>query len=599
MTYTKLVKTVLLHLLFAIGIACALIVPSNANSAAAPAFAFFEDHDDRLDLNQVMQQKFTPIAKQDLKFGLSKSTFWVRVDTTALQTQSLLMRSCYAPIDSLSVYVQQNGVWNAVHTGSQAAFSTREIRHPCYVFDLANSDTSQVFVKAKSGGPINVPLDLFEAEAFWIQEQDTQIMRGIYVAFLGALFAYNLLLFFIVRESAYFYYCGYLLGINLFLGTMNGVTKMYVWPESTWWADHAAVICISFGIASAMKFTSQLARAEKYAPRINQAVNIVAPAFVLVIGAQLWSGTAGIIVLGIFVAIALSLITVAIFSGSSRGYPPARILMLTIVLMAPSAIFYYAHVIGAIEESWWTQNVLYLSSALEALVLSFALAYRIKLLNQELEQQHKEVTTAQSNFSRALLKTADSERRAIARELHDSLGQALLVSKHLIRRIENNEDKRRASDHVQNLITDTRNMARNMHPQQIEILGFATALQTMLAETLTPAGIKLKFDVTDLPILLNDEAQLHLYRIAQEFATNIFRHAKASEVLCSLHFDGEPETRFLRLRIQDNGVGILPHSATGLGILNMTERAGMINARITLCNSPGGGCTLLVEVPLK
>ncbi len=590
-TYSVNFRKVLLICILLSGCSASQLSSDNVHGVRV---SVYENINDQLSFNEIQNQSFVSQATNNLKFGLSNSTFWVRVDVHELANRRLMLRNCYGPIDLLSIYINRDGTWSSETTGSNYVFASREVRHPCYVFNLSNSSENHFFIKAASDGAINIPVDVLEADTFWQWEQDTQLLRGAYIAFLGALFAYNFLLFLILRERAYLYYCGYLLGMNLFLGTMNGLTKMYLWPNATWWGGHAAVTCIAIAVACGMKFTSMLARAEDFAPLLYRVINAVAPLFVMVIAAQIYHGAFGTIALGIYVSLALVLITAAIVAGVYRSYPPAKVLLLTIVIMAPSAWIYYAQVLGMLKAGWLSDNILYITSALEALILSFALAYRIKILNQEVEQNQQFIIKTKSDFTRSLLQSVDNERRSIARELHDSIGQALLVAKHLVNRISSDEERRHTVAHIQNLITDTRNLARNMHPQQIDILGFETALQTMLSETLNPAGISTHFDITGAELKLSNEVLVHLYRIAQEFASNILKHSDASQVVCHLHQD----QHYLTLSIQDNGIGMSKGVRTGLGLLNMRERAETIDADFKIVNNSGSGCRLELKVPL-
>jgi len=129
-----------------------------------------------------------------------------------------------------------------------------------------------------------------------------------------------------------------------------------------------------------------------------------------------------------------------------------------------------------------------------------------------------------------------------------------------------------------------------MHPQQIESLGFSTALESMLTETIVPAGIKLKLMLDDVSGLIDKDSELHLYRIAQESVTNIVKHAQANEV---------DENGCLTLMICDNGVGVGDATENGMGILNMTERAAIIGATFEMRERETVGTDIVVQVPVS
>ncbi|MEO0367751.1 MAG: sensor histidine kinase, partial [Pseudomonadota bacterium] len=211
-------------------------------------------------------------------------------------------------------------------------------------------------------------------------------------------------------------------------------------------------------------------------------------------------------------------------------------------------------------------------------------------------QQAAQTRSVRDWFSRQLIKTTDNERRTLARELHDGLGQGLLSVKNLLSQMPHNPSRLNAVEQVKVLITDTRNLARNMHPQQIENLGFTIALETMLNETIVPAGLYLNLNLDDVQGVLNKQAELHLFRIAQEAATNSVRHARANKVEVTLKVDnGE-----IQLMICDDGIGIDASNTTeGIGIFNMRERAAILGAKITIeQNESSGSCVQIITKSL-
>ena len=114
----------------------------------------------------------------------------------------------------------------------------------------------------------------------------------------------------------------------------------------------------------------------------------------------------------------------------------------------------------------------------------------------------------------------------------------------------------------------------------------------MLTETLGPAEIELELNLEDVGGRLSSEAELHLYRIAQEFVSNVVKHSGANRVNCKLATD----KNYLSLVISDNGSGIAKDAVPGLGMLNMKERAAIIGAQLEITTSTLLGCVLTLEV---
>jgi signal transduction histidine kinase len=437
-----------------------------------------------------------------------------------------------------------------------------------------------------------VPLSIDTVEDFWQQSSREAFGYGLFFAVLLAMCVYNFFLYLIIHDRAYLYYVGYLLGITVFLASMSGYAKLLLWPNSTSWAHLAPITAATLAICAGAAYIKLLTRADRFAPLIDRSFKVLAPLGILVIVTNYFAVRPAIVLVGLLMITMLTMVTIAIVRSARAGYKPGQVLLLGIALMFPGALIYYLRTIGVIEENWLSNNILFFTTTGEAMIMSIALAYRIEALNQEVDAHRKTTLDLRINFSRDLIKAIDSERRNIARELHDGLGQGLLAIKSMVNRVDNSEIKSASTSIIRNLISDIRNMARNMHPQQIENLGFSTALETMLTETITPAGSKLNLQLEDVSGKLSMDQELHLYRIAQECASNIVRHADAEQVDVKLrHKEGT-----ISLTICDNGKGLGNQNKDGLGIFSIHERAAIIGATAAYSEAQGGGTVVTIEV---
>jgi two-component system, NarL family, sensor histidine kinase UhpB len=198
------------------------------------------------------------------------------------------------------------------------------------------------------------------------------------------------------------------------------------------------------------------------------------------------------------------------------------------------------------------------------------------------------------------LAAQEGERRRIARELHDEIGQALTAVLLQLERtaravpdggvqvlvVEAREDVRDALD-------DVRRIARELRPEALDDLGLASALAALTVSLAERADVCFDRRIDrDLPEL-SPEVELVLYRVAQESLTNVARHADASNVELSLtRVDGGIE-----LRVRDDGRGFDSSSAGPInGIRGMRERAVLIGARLALDSRPGDGTEVRLRV---
>ncbi|MDM7941364.1 MAG: PAS domain S-box protein [Hydrogenophaga sp.] len=208
-------------------------------------------------------------------------------------------------------------------------------------------------------------------------------------------------------------------------------------------------------------------------------------------------------------------------------------------------------------------------------------------------------------LSANLVAAREEERRRIARELHDELGQRLTALK--LEMISCQRDHpgmgvgERAQimlDMLDETVASARRISMDLRPLMLDDLGLAEAIDWLVKEFKRRTGIEVHTRLGDCVRLLSPELSTTLYRIVQEALTNITRHAHATRVQLDLSCTAD----VLQLAIQDNGVGFPLGKRTrnpgSFGLLGIRERVLMLGGRLSVANASGGGARLLVHVPL-
>ncbi|MGE5391847.1 MAG: PocR ligand-binding domain-containing protein [Deltaproteobacteria bacterium] len=206
------------------------------------------------------------------------------------------------------------------------------------------------------------------------------------------------------------------------------------------------------------------------------------------------------------------------------------------------------------------------------------------------------------NLSRELMRVQEDERRRLARELHDEVGQALTVVKiNLQSLLQTNElPPERLQDSI-NIVDDTlqdiRNLAMSLRPALLDDLGLDAALHNYLATYSQRTGLATELNCCLDGKRLSRDLETACFRVTQEALTNVLRHSHASLVRVGVSTaDSE-----LLLTISDDGRGFDVTAATGtqgksMGLLGMRERAAQIGGHMYIESKPGGGGTRVVAV---
>jgi PAS domain S-box-containing protein len=210
-------------------------------------------------------------------------------------------------------------------------------------------------------------------------------------------------------------------------------------------------------------------------------------------------------------------------------------------------------------------------------------------------------------LSRRVVEVQEEERRHLARELHDEIGQVLSAVSVNLQVLKQASDAaawprlEESTRIVNDAIQQVRNLALDLRPAMLDDLGLIPTLRWYADRQSQRAGFLLHFDADSTGRRLPPEVETTCYRIVQEALTNVVRHAQAKRVWLELR----EESSQLKLVIRDDGIGFDPvhlqHRATpeaGIGVQGMRERVDLLNGTIKIKSNPGRGTTIEIRIPL-
>jgi len=218
---------------------------------------------------------------------------------------------------------------------------------------------------------------------------------------------------------------------------------------------------------------------------------------------------------------------------------------------------------------------------------------------QSLEEQRRQLV----RLSSQVLAAEDEERKRVARELHDDTGQALTTILVGLRGLESARGRRDLLARVRALrevvtgaMQGVRRLARALRPAVLDDLGLAPAVASLVQDLREHTEIIADFQADGFDQRLSPQAEVVLYRIAQEALTNVARHAQAHRVMVSLARDGQ----LVRLSVEDDGVGFdvaSKRTSGGLGLFGMQERLSLVGGSLRIDSRPGEGTWIVAQVP--
>lgn len=202
-----------------------------------------------------------------------------------------------------------------------------------------------------------------------------------------------------------------------------------------------------------------------------------------------------------------------------------------------------------------------------------------------------------------LIARQEVERQRVARELHDDISQRLVALNidvdDIARHIDSEQARARLRDlsaQVREIAIDVNQMAYELHPSRLRMVGLVAAVRALCDETSRQRNMEVAFTHDDIPAAVDPNVSLCVYRIVQEALHNVVRHSRARDAKVRLTCDAS----HIVLQVVDSGVGFAPGqvSQAGLGIVSMRERAALLDGQLTIDAVEGGGTRIAVRIPM-
>jgi signal transduction histidine kinase len=260
------------------------------------------------------------------------------------------------------------------------------------------------------------------------------------------------------------------------------------------------------------------------------------------------------------------------------------------------------------QQRMWTQFGL---AVLASFFIGIVAIRHVAGMERELRWQQQRDARNSADLQRLsaqVLSAQEDERRSIARELHDEVGQALtaikvelaLAERAIVAHAEAGPALHTVRDLTEGALQTVRDLSRLLHPAVLDDIGLAAALHAYVRDFRKRYDMEVEFQREGLDLRLSADAEAAAYRIVQEALTNVARHARAST--CRITLCGGDDV--VAITVEDDGVGFDPvaqrNSATdpGLGLLGMRERATRLGGTCIVDSAPAAGTRVMVRLPL-
>jgi signal transduction histidine kinase len=207
-------------------------------------------------------------------------------------------------------------------------------------------------------------------------------------------------------------------------------------------------------------------------------------------------------------------------------------------------------------------------------------------------------------LSASVVEAREEERRRIARELHDELGQRLTALKMDLSILAGSTDPQAVDERIRGMlatlddtVASVRRISADLRPMMLDDLGLNAAIEWLARDATQRMGVAVTLQLGDADPPVDERVATAVYRMVQEALTNVARHAQATGVQVTLRA-GAGE---LVLTVQDNGIGFSADALEregSFGLMGLRERALMLGGRMEVGNVPGSGGRVTITLPL-
>lgn len=346
--------------------------------------SYLEDPSGALTADEVLKQTSGwKINQQDVfNKAYSDATWWLRLNLSNHSAQEdWLFVIEYPLLDYVNINIyKEDGTHQRYAMGDRVPFGQRPENYRYFVVPLTipGNQSIQLLIQLKSTGAIDVPLKLWEPKAYAAHATNKMVLHGLYFGALIIIAVYNLLLYLAIGARSYIYYVGFVLSIGLFFAIMDGWAFQYFWPNSPGLNERSlifidALVC-TFGALFARRFLD----VPSFSKLLDRGlVLLVATAFIFTSLSLILPYSILIRLMTMLLAVscvyALSCGIVALVNGKIE----ARYYIVAWITLFVGGISYALANIGVFPVNLFTLNAAQIGSALEMVLLSFALAERI------------------------------------------------------------------------------------------------------------------------------------------------------------------------------------------------------------------------------
>ena len=376
-----------------------LVRPSNESVRVDSGIQYLEDASHTTTIENVINNNnFKVIPPGTPNLGITRSAYWIKLHVkNETNSAKLVLRLANPGLDSVELYEPVNSHMHVVKTGQCVPFEQREYLSSDYLFGItiAKNEDKLLYLKISSAEALLLPITIGTETKIFDADKYKDIFWGMYIGLMVAMLLYNFFVYLTTKDNSYLYYIAYVLAVLITQITLSGYAFQLVWPGNVRIAEYSVFLTpVLVGIAG-IEFMRHFLKTKHFLPKLDKGFIVVLGLYVtggVISGSGNYSLGLNLIDMTASLA-AFYMLFIAILI-TRRGYRPASFFLISwIVFLIGIFVFVFKN-LGILPYNNFTVYTMPVGSAMEVLLLSFALADRINILKKEKEASQAEVLSA-------------------------------------------------------------------------------------------------------------------------------------------------------------------------------------------------------------
>lgn len=478
---------------------------------------------------QVLESSFHRSELPILSLGATAAAVWVNIKLTnhSKRTAWHLQIDCPPVLQSVKVFRKEHGRLVEVFSVDADRPRVKEqirVNNLLIPLNIPEDTESEYFIRATSNNILRLSMEVITLQYAFEKNYLNDLLNGITFGILMAFAIYNLFVYLLTRENTYIFYLFYIFFWSLNVFFYHGYLPDFF--SSMSWLNSAGTI---IGLASLFSvfFTNSFLKTKIYSPFFYSAGRLMCLLSLMVILTDIiYKGAYAFLMIQYLMYPFFIYWFGAGFACLRKGYKPSIYFIIGFGSLMMGNAIYNLKDIDILPENIFTSTSMHWGTLLESLILSFALADRLNFYQREKEQTQLKSIAKKKSFLRELLQKQENEKKRVAMELHDNIGQQLILIKNKAWRLQQLSDKTsqeaigRTINHIADIITRVRSLLHRLRPYQMDLLGLTESINGMLTEVFSSHQFASQ-QIDNINKFFDSHESIHIFRIIQMLADAI------------------------------------------------------------------------------